>query len=186
MRTVRSDGWTAVAERDETLALLADRVHTLLERHRLTTLARRSLASVEFAGDGIAIVDPDGDVQFASRSFAMQFGSNRDALTGTPWRALFTDAAVSHLESAALPTVAEDGGGPVAVPVGGKRARRSRFAFASAASRTAVWCSRSTKARKATGRGVSCDATNTERERSVLLILLKTRSSYVPWSQLPM
>jgi len=106
MRTVRSDGWTAVAERDETLALLADRVHTLLERHRLTTLAR-PLPSVEFAGDGIAIVDPDGDVQFASRSFAMQFGSNRDALTGTPWRALFTDAAVSHLESAALPTVAE-------------------------------------------------------------------------------
>ncbi|WP_226039746.1 PAS domain-containing protein [Natrinema sp. DC36] len=106
-RAVRSDGWTAVAERDETLALLADRVHDLLERRRLTTLARRSLASVEFAGDAIAIVDPDGDVQFASRSFAMQFGSDRDDLAGTPWRELFTDAAVSHLESAALPTIAE-------------------------------------------------------------------------------
>ncbi|MFC6769671.1 PAS domain-containing protein [Natrinema soli] len=106
-RTVRSDGWTAVVERDETLALLADRVHDLLERHRLAVLSRRSLASVEFAGDAIAIVDPDGDVQFASRSFAMQFGSDSDDLTGTPWRAVITDAAVTHLESAALPTVAE-------------------------------------------------------------------------------
>lgn len=107
VRAVRSYDWTAVLERDEALVQLADRVHDLLERHRLAVLSRRSLASLEFAGDAIAIVDPDGDVQFASRSFAMQFGTDRDDLTGTPWRALFTDAAVAHLESAALPAVAE-------------------------------------------------------------------------------
>lgn len=107
VRTVRSYDWTAVLERDEAFARLAHRVLDLLERHRLAVLSRRSLASLEFAGDAIAIVDPDGDVQFASRSFAIQFGTDRDDLTGTPWRALFTDAAVAHLESAALPAVAE-------------------------------------------------------------------------------
>jgi len=164
MRTVRSDGWTAVAERDETLALLADRVHTLLERHRLTTLARRSLASVEFAGDGIAIVDPDGDVQFASRSFAMQFGSIA-TLTGThgghcsPTRPFPTS---SRRRSRPSP---RDGGGPVAVPVGGKQARRSRFAFASGGLEDGSLVFAVDESKESDGLEVSCDATNTERER---------------------
>ncbi|QCW01835.1 PAS domain S-box protein [Natrinema pallidum] len=104
--TVRSYDWTAVIERDETRTRLADRVHDLLERHRLTTLSRRSLASIEFAGDAIAIVDA-GEIQFASRAFAMQFGYEHDAIPGTSWQALFTDDAVCHLESTAIPTVAE-------------------------------------------------------------------------------
>ncbi|WP_226482069.1 PAS domain-containing protein [Natrinema amylolyticum] len=104
---VRSYDWTVVIERDETRARLADRVSDLLERHRLTALSRRSLASVEFAGDGVAIVDPDGEIQFASRSFAMQFGYEHDALHGVSWRDLFTDDAVERLESTAIPTIAE-------------------------------------------------------------------------------
>lgn len=106
-RAVRSVDWTAVIERDEAPARIAARVHDLLERRRLAALSRRSLASLEFAGDAVAIVDPDGEIQFASRSLAMQFGAGRDGLDGTPWRELFTDAAVSHLESTALPAVAE-------------------------------------------------------------------------------
>lgn len=106
-RTVRSYDWTAVLEEPETVDRLADRVHSLLERHRLAALSRRSLASIEFAGTAIAVVDPSGDVQFASRSFAMQFGDDTDAIAGTPWRELFTDAAIDHLESDAIPTVAE-------------------------------------------------------------------------------
>ncbi|WP_049899181.1 PAS domain-containing protein [Natrinema sp. J7-1] len=104
--TVRSYDWTAVIERDETRTRLADRVHDLLERQRLTALSRRSLASIEFAGDAIAIVD-SGEIQFGSRAFAMQFGYEHDAIAGTPWQELFTDDAVCHLESAAIPTVAE-------------------------------------------------------------------------------
>ncbi|WP_222915807.1 PAS domain-containing protein [Natrinema sp. SYSU A 869] len=104
--TVRSYDWTAVIEREETRTRLADRVHDLLERHRLTALSRRSLASIEFAGDAIAIVDSD-DIQFASRAFAMQFGYEHDAIAGTPWQELFTDDAVENLESTAIPTVVE-------------------------------------------------------------------------------
>ncbi|WP_226004707.1 PAS domain-containing protein [Natrinema salinisoli] len=106
-RTVRSHDWTAVLEESEIGDRLADRVHGLLERRRLAALSRRSLASIEFAGAAIAVVDPSGDVQFASRSFAMQFGDDTDAIAGTPWRELFTDAAVDHLESAAIPMVAD-------------------------------------------------------------------------------
>ncbi|RZH68789.1 PAS domain-containing protein [Natrinema altunense] len=104
--TVRSYDWTAVIERDETNTRLADRVHDLLERRRLAALSRRSLASIEFAGDAIAIVDA-GEIQFASRAFAMQFGYEHDAIAGTSWQDLFTDDAVCHLESTAIPTVAE-------------------------------------------------------------------------------
>ncbi|ELY65710.1 PAS domain S-box protein [Natrinema versiforme] len=104
---VRSDGWTAVVERSEATGRLADRVRDLLERRRLAALSRRSLASLEFAGDAIGIVDPDDEIQFASRSFAMQFGVDHAALPGTPWRELFTAEAVEHLESVALPTITD-------------------------------------------------------------------------------
>ncbi len=107
LRTVRSYEWTAVVEQDDPCERLATRVRDLLERHRLTVLSRRSLASLEFAGDAIALVDSDGTIQFASRSFKMQFGTDGDSFVGTPWQKLFTDDAVSHLESAALPTVAD-------------------------------------------------------------------------------
>lgn len=107
LRTVRSDEWTTVLGRNEPHERLAARVTDLLERHRLTHLSRRSLASVELAGDAIAIVDPDGNLQFASHSFQMRFSDAGDDLTGTPWQDLFTDDAVSYLESVAVPTVAE-------------------------------------------------------------------------------
>jgi PAS domain S-box-containing protein len=107
VRTVRSYDLTAVLEGTERVDRLADHVHDLLERRRLAALSRRSLASIEFAGDAIAVVDPDDEVQFASRSFAMQFGYDHDAVAGTPWRELFTDGAVDHLESAAIPAVGE-------------------------------------------------------------------------------
>ncbi|MFA9416248.1 PAS domain-containing protein [Natrinema sp. HArc-T2] len=107
MRAIRAYEWTAVIDRNGPRTRLAARIIDLLERHRLTHLSRRSLASVELAGDAIAIVDPAESIQFASRSFRLQFGADGDDLTGTPWRELFTADAVSYLESAALPTVAE-------------------------------------------------------------------------------
>ena len=106
-RAIRSYEWTTVIDRNEPRERLATRVTDLLERHRLTRLSQRSLASIALAGDAIAIVDPAGVIQFASRSFRMRFGAAADDLAGTPWQELFTDDAVSYLESVALPTVTE-------------------------------------------------------------------------------
>lgn len=92
---------TAAVER------LGQRVHTLVERRQLETLSERSFASIELARDAIAIVGPDGDVDFANRSFAMQFGYDRDAIIGRPWQTLFTDDSVERLETAAIPTVVD-------------------------------------------------------------------------------
>lgn len=86
---------------------LGHRIRTLVEHRRLAALTRRSLASVELAQDAVAIATPGGDLEFANRSFAMQFGFDRDALLGTPWRELFTDDSVERLETAAIPTVAD-------------------------------------------------------------------------------
>ncbi|WP_254521609.1 PAS domain-containing protein [Natrinema caseinilyticum] len=104
---VRSHDLTAVLERDDVSDHLERRARDLVEHRRLAALTRRTLAGLEFTGGAIAIVGPDGRIQFASRVFAMQFGYDRDSLPGLPWRDLFTDAAVAHLESTAIPTVAE-------------------------------------------------------------------------------
>ncbi|WP_455449107.1 PAS domain-containing protein [Natrinema thermotolerans] len=97
---------TAVLERD-TLERLPARAWDLVERRRLAALSRRSLASVEFVGESIAIVTPDDEIQFASRSLAVRFGYDLETLSGTDWRALFPDATVDRLESTAIPTVAD-------------------------------------------------------------------------------
>jgi len=107
MRAVRAYEWTTVVGRDEPRERLATCITDLLERQRLTHLSKRSLASVELTGDAVALVDPAGGIQFVSRSLRMQFGADGDEFVGTPWQELFTDDAVSHLESVALPTVAE-------------------------------------------------------------------------------
>lgn len=104
---IRARRLTAVLDRDDDLERLPHRINDLVEHRQLVTLSRRTLASVEFAGEAIAIVDPGGDIQFANGSFAMQFGYDRASLSGTPWQTLFTDEAVDHLESTAITTVAD-------------------------------------------------------------------------------
>ncbi|WP_137291046.1 PAS domain S-box protein [Natronorubrum halophilum] len=108
--TVQNTRWTDyVSQRAATVAAerLGHRIRTLVHHRRLDALSRRSLASIELAQDPIAIVDPDGEFGFANRSYAMQFGYDRDALFGAPWQALFTDDSVERLETTAIPTVAD-------------------------------------------------------------------------------
>ncbi len=111
---VVADGSEAVSDRRLTTVLDRDalerlpaRARDLVERRRLAALSRRSLASVEFAGEAIAIVTPGGEIQFASRSLAVRFGYEYETLPGTDWRALFPEATVGRLESTAIPTVAD-------------------------------------------------------------------------------
>ncbi|ADB59049.1 PAS sensor protein [Haloterrigena turkmenica DSM 5511] len=107
---VRSHGWLDWVDRAAAIEdgeRLRRRIRSLVKRRRLTGLTQRSLAGIELAGDAIAIVAPDGTVQFANRGFAMQFGYGRDDLAGRPWRTLFTDDSVDRLETAAIPTVAD-------------------------------------------------------------------------------
>ena len=98
---VTADGPAADLER------VTRRVRHLVERRRLGALSRRSLAGLELAQDPIAIAAPDGTLEFANRRFAVQFGDDRAALPGRSWRACFTDETVAHLESTAIPTVAD-------------------------------------------------------------------------------
>ncbi|SIR91613.1 PAS domain-containing protein [Natronorubrum thiooxidans] len=110
IETVRAHQWIDYVrqqESDPPVEHLSHRIHTLIKRRRLEALSRRSLASVELASDAIAIAAPNDDLEFTNRSFAVQFGTDRDDLPGTPWQALFTDESVERLETAAIPTVAD-------------------------------------------------------------------------------
>lgn len=86
---------------------LAHRIRALVERKRLAALSRRSLASIELAQDPIAIVGPDETIEYVNRWYAMQSGCDRADLSGRPWQACFPDETVAHLESTAIPTVAD-------------------------------------------------------------------------------
>ncbi|MEY7849187.1 PAS domain-containing protein [Natrarchaeobius sp. A-rgal3] len=87
---------------------LGRRIHQLVQLRRFAALSKRSLEGIELLETPIAIVDPDGDLAFANRSFAVQFGHDRAELLGTRWRTLFTDETVERFDSSAVPTV-EDG-----------------------------------------------------------------------------
>lgn len=106
-----TSAWTAYIEKDdqpETMALLAQRIYSLVGYRRMTVLARRALAAIELVSDGMAIVDPDGTVQFANRQFARQFGTTNEELAGREWRDLYPCEEVERLEADAFPSL-DDG-----------------------------------------------------------------------------
>ena len=110
VETVQSVRWGESLERTASATgvdRLVHRIEAVVERRRLTALSRRTLTGVELADDAIAIVAPDGELEFVNRPFAMAFGYDREALQGRPWRTLFTDDSVERLETTAVPTVAD-------------------------------------------------------------------------------
>lgn len=92
---------------DPAAGLLVHRLQTLVDRRRLTEVARRSLAALEQGTEAVAIVDPDGTVAFANQLFARQFRASPSELVGRDWRELYVDDEVDRLESDALPSLAD-------------------------------------------------------------------------------
>ena len=110
VETIQSHQWIDCLERADALAVdehLSHRIRRLVEQRRDAARSRRTLAGIELAQDAIGIVAPGGSFEFVNRSFAMQFGYERDDLVGRPWQDLFTDEGVSRLESTAIPTVTD-------------------------------------------------------------------------------
>lgn len=87
--------------------VLAQRIRVLVGYHRVTTLARRALAAIERGSDAIAIVAPDGTVEFANLLLARQLGTSPEELLGRCWRELYPEAEVRRLESDAFPSLAD-------------------------------------------------------------------------------
>jgi len=86
---------------------LANRIRALVGYRRATALARRSLAALAHGSDAVAIVAPDGTVEYVNPLFARQFGATPPEFVGRPWRALFPDAEVDRLEENAFPSLAD-------------------------------------------------------------------------------
>lgn len=108
---VLSEPWTDYLRR-ESVATDADRlshrIRRLVGHRRSEALARRALAGVETARDGVAVVAPDGTFEFVGRAYAARFGHDPDELVGRPWREVYPAPEVERLESTALPVA---GGG---------------------------------------------------------------------------
>lgn len=111
VEAIQSHQWVDCIERTDALAVdghLSHRIRMLVAHRRLAARSQRSRAGIELARDAIGIVTPDGAFEFVNRSFAVQFGYDRDELVGRPWQDLFTADGISRLESTAIPTVADD------------------------------------------------------------------------------
>jgi PAS domain S-box-containing protein len=109
-RTVLAEPWTDYLRRDvfsTCTDLLPTRVGGLVDHHRTAMLAHRALAAVESGRDGVAIVESDGTVAFADRTYASRFGYEAEELIGRSWRRLYPAPEVERIESSALSVAAE-------------------------------------------------------------------------------
>lgn len=92
---------------DEQANALVRRVTHLVGYRRVTALARRALAAVEQGTDAVAVVAPDGTVEFVNSLFARTLDATAEDLVGRSWRALYPDAEVTRLETHAFPSLAD-------------------------------------------------------------------------------
>jgi PAS domain S-box-containing protein len=102
--------WTDYLEKSglRSLELLGTRVRRLVSHRTTTVAAKRGLAAARAAQEGIAIVEPDGTVQFANSVYATRLGYEPSEIEGRPWQDCYTDAEVDRLTSTVLPTVEDD------------------------------------------------------------------------------
>lgn len=110
VEALHSVEWTGYVENCGTpkqAGVLAGRIHALVDHQRTVAVARRTRAAVELATNAIALVDPDGVVEFANQPFARRFGASPGEIAGREWRDLFPDAEVERFESDVFPTVAD-------------------------------------------------------------------------------
>lgn len=89
-------------------ARLAHRVRSLVAHRRSDARAERAASAAAAASDGLAVVDADGTVTFANRSFARLFDATPETVRDRPWQSLFEPEAAARLETDALAAV-EDG-----------------------------------------------------------------------------
>jgi PAS domain S-box-containing protein len=102
--------WTDYLEKNglRSLELLDQRVRRLVAHQTTRITAQRGLAAAQAAGEGIAIVDPDGIVEFVNTVYATRLGYEPGEIEGRPWQDCYTDAEADRIASSVLPTVADD------------------------------------------------------------------------------
>ncbi|RXK50548.1 PAS domain-containing protein [Halorientalis pallida] len=102
--------WTDYLEKNglRSLELLGQRLRRLVAHQAATTAAQRGLAAAQATQEGIAIVDPDGAVEFANRVYATRLGYDPGEIEGRPWQDCYTDTEADRIATSVLPTVADD------------------------------------------------------------------------------
>jgi len=86
---------------------VSGRVRRLVGYRRTATVAGRALTALETSGDGVALVDADGTVQFVDRAFASRSDRTVDDLFGGDWRDWFPAEEADRPERTALDSVAQ-------------------------------------------------------------------------------
>ncbi|GAB1544845.1 hypothetical protein NUACC21_75210 [Scytonema sp. NUACC21] len=81
-----------------------------VELRELNKQLQKQLAAIEAAGDGIAIVDPNGKYTYVNNAHVTMFGyENASELIGTTWRALYYSDEMSRIEQVIFPVLLQNG-----------------------------------------------------------------------------
>ncbi|MWV64646.1 response regulator [Halorubrum sp. JWXQ-INN 858] len=90
-------------------AVLVNRVHNAVDRHRLERQVDRSLAALETASEPIGILDEEGVYLFANAAYAGVYGLRPNDLVGTHWSRLYPSDEIDRFTDRILPRVVDDG-----------------------------------------------------------------------------
>lgn len=90
--------------------VLANRIETLVDRHRMQQHARQSIQALEAARDGIAVFDSEGRFQYLNGAYRKLYGYESGELIGETWEHLYPAGEVESYRNDILPELHSDGG----------------------------------------------------------------------------
>jgi PAS domain S-box-containing protein len=93
----------------EEYPILANKVETLVEKHRTEAQVERGFLAIESAQEGIGILDEDGVYQYVNDAYASLYDRDRSELVGQHWDMLYSDAETDRFHDEILPELESQG-----------------------------------------------------------------------------
>ncbi len=90
-------------------AILANRIRNAVESRRRERARTRHLEAIDTAGEGISILDEEGQFRYVNEAFADLYGYAAEELVGEHWAVLYPDEETDVVREEILPAVEETG-----------------------------------------------------------------------------
>lgn len=89
--------------------VLANRIQTIVEKHRAQEQVRRAFLAIESAREGISIIDTDGTYEYLNEAYAALYDRDREELLGEHWDQLYPTDETQRFHEDILPTLEAEG-----------------------------------------------------------------------------
>ncbi|WP_435195572.1 response regulator [Natronomonas sp. EA1] len=93
----------------EKYAVLANKIETLVKKHRAESQVQRAFLAIESAQEGIGIIDADGVYQYMNEAYAAVYNRERSELVGRHWDVLYSAEETERFYEDILPELEATG-----------------------------------------------------------------------------